>query len=98
MTEPHRTRAVNEWLSAKAPKAEVLALMCECGAARCRTLFQLSAADYHDVRTQSDTSLVVPDHHDESAFETLRWWPDVVLVRSRVGVPPAGREVHRTRA
>ena len=84
MTEPHRTRAVNEWLSAKAPKAEVLALMCECGAASCRTLFQLSAADYHDVRTGSESFLVVPEHNDESAFETLRSWPDVTLVRARV--------------
>jgi len=56
MAQPQQTRAVNEWLSAKAPNAHVLALMCECGAASCRCLFQLSATDYGEIRRVIEVS------------------------------------------
>ena len=82
MTQPHQTRAVNEWLSAKAPNASVLALICECGASSCRSLFQLSASDYQEVRRQQGFLLVVNAHSDEPGFEIVRRWPDVVLVRA----------------
>ncbi len=84
MTEPHQTRAVNEWLSAKAPKAEVLALMCECGATSCRTILQLSVRDYRDARSHGEGFLVVEEHWDDSQFEAVRRRPDVALVRPRV--------------
>jgi len=84
MAQPQQTRAVNEWLSAKAPNAHVLALMCECGAASCRCLFQLSATDYGEIRREGSCFLVVPDHAEADAgLEIVRRWPEVVLVRAR---------------
>ena len=83
---PLKTRANNEWLRAKAPNAEVLALICECGAPSCRRLVQLSASAYGESRRNTGCFLVVPDHVHEAVFEVVRRWPDVVLVRARRSV------------
>lgn len=83
MNDPPKLRAVNEWLSASTPTEDVLDLMCECGAASCRSFFHLTASRYGRIRGQHDRLLVVPDHVDDGAFEIIRRWSEVVLVRVR---------------
>jgi hypothetical protein len=83
MSDARSARAVNEWLSASAPSEDVLELMCECGQASCRRFFQLTASRYGKIRDQRDRLLLVPEHLDETAFEVIRRWPDVILVRAR---------------
>ena len=56
--------------------------MCECGQASCRSFFRLTASRYGRTRNQHDRLLVVPEHVDEEAFEVIRRWSDVVLVRA----------------
>ena len=85
MTHPDKTRAVNDLLSARAPNADVLALVCECGATRCRSLLQLPASDYGEIRRQPGCFLAVPEHVEDALFEVVRRWPGVVLVRARRG-------------
>lgn len=84
MSDSHQgERAVNEWLSANAEDRTVMDLMCECGAAGCRSFFQLPVARYEKVRRQTGRLLVVPEHVDEDAFEVVRRWDGVVLVHVR---------------
>ena len=77
---------MNEWLSGSTPTEDVLDLMCECGTASCRSFFRLTGSRYERTRNQHDRLLVVPEHVDEEAFEVIRRWSDVFLVRVRGAV------------
>ncbi len=67
--------------------SELLVLVCECAEPTCIERFEMSVADYEQLRSDPTTFALVPGHENPSLEEVVAERPAYIVVRKRDGGP-----------